>query len=201
MATFTSWLAEFAPRRLSFDRGKKLLAVIGSCYDVLADGFFYGISCRFPSVAPDDALPHIGNDRLIYQGPAESLTAYRERLAHTFDAWTWAGTEYGLRLHFGSLGLDDLVLLADSDWWHDEQYLTDWSRFWAIIPAGHYTLPSDEDLVSLKRIIETFRPAHVTCSSVIIIVSGRLVGYPTNQTFDELEAAGLLLSDSVAYSI
>lgn len=67
-------------------------------YDALADSAGYAILARFPSRAPDDALPWISRDRQIAPGPNETTTSLRARLIQWLDLWRHAGSSTGLLL-------------------------------------------------------------------------------------------------------
>ncbi len=53
---------------------------------------------RWPSYAPEDALPLIARDRRIRRGPHESSDAIRTRLRQWIDIWQLAGLPFGLML-------------------------------------------------------------------------------------------------------
>jgi hypothetical protein len=74
-------------------------------YDALADGMGYAISAGMPSQAPLDALAYAGQDRLIVQGPSETVTSYIARLQQWLDLWRHAGTSTGIMLALLSVAL------------------------------------------------------------------------------------------------
>jgi hypothetical protein len=57
----------------------------------------------YPDYAPADALPNLGGDRKLVQGPAESDASFRIRLKGVWDDWARAGTwlELLVQLYWG----------------------------------------------------------------------------------------------------
>jgi hypothetical protein len=57
----------------------------------------------YPDYAPSDALPNLGGDRKLVQGPAESDANFRIRLKGAWDDWARAGTwlELLVQLYWG----------------------------------------------------------------------------------------------------
>lgn len=57
----------------------------------------------YPDYAPSDALPHLGGDRKLVQGPAEVDANFRVRLKGAWDDWARAGTwlELLVQLYWG----------------------------------------------------------------------------------------------------
>jgi hypothetical protein len=57
----------------------------------------------YPDYAPSDALPNLGGDRKLVQGPAESDANFRIRLKGAWDDWSRAGTwlELLVQLYWG----------------------------------------------------------------------------------------------------
>ncbi len=67
-------------------------------YDALLDAGGYAVLAGLPSKAPLDALPWIGKDRQIFQGPNEPTQAYIARLQQWLDLWRHAGSSTGILL-------------------------------------------------------------------------------------------------------
>lgn len=64
----------------------------GTVYDGQVDLLREATKARFPDYGPDDALSHIGGDRQLIQGSAESNATFRVRLRTAWDQWALAGT-------------------------------------------------------------------------------------------------------------
>lgn len=74
----------------------KLLYVLGMGIDLLLEKANQGVKARFPTVCDPSALPYIGADRLIPQGPGEPISSYRVRLQRAFPSWAHAGSPFGI---------------------------------------------------------------------------------------------------------
>jgi hypothetical protein len=68
----------------------------------------------YPDYAPSDALPHLGGDRKLVQGPTESDANFRIRLKGVWDDWARAGTwlELLVQLYWG--GWTDIVIVQQN---------------------------------------------------------------------------------------
>jgi hypothetical protein len=80
-----------SPPWLQTGTAEKIMYCIGLAQDVVLEKFIQGVYDRFPTLCDPSALPIIGRDRLIPQGPNESTAAYRVRLQQAFDTWLIAG--------------------------------------------------------------------------------------------------------------
>jgi hypothetical protein len=65
-------------------------------YSALADGAALAVRARFPSVAPSDAFPYLGQDRTVYQGFAEPIASYSLRLEQWLDLLPYEGFPAGM---------------------------------------------------------------------------------------------------------
>lgn len=103
--------------------GRRWLYMTGLVFDALVEATRQAVKARFPTVAPDDAIPLIGKDRVLEPGLGESLDTYRARIIGAWEAWSWAGTEKGL--------IDQLkAWLPSADW------ALVANREWSVPPAG-----------------------------------------------------------------
>jgi hypothetical protein len=59
--------------------------------DVILTKVEQGMHLRMPTVCDPSALPHIGDDVYMRQGPAETVDEYRVTLQRAFDTWAQAG--------------------------------------------------------------------------------------------------------------
>ncbi len=92
--------------------GTAKLQTIGSTIDQLTgEGTgksTLAMQADWPTKADPTALPFIGQDTLVMQGPAETTAAYRLRLRSAYDTWrSFAGNDWGILLQvlsqFGGL--------------------------------------------------------------------------------------------------
>ncbi len=93
----------------------------GSVLDNNVTTIKYSVQARFPSLAPVDALPLIGNDRSLIQGgkiagPSESNTPFAERLRTFWEsAAPFGGTPYAiLQQLYYSLGYTDVAIVQQN---------------------------------------------------------------------------------------
>lgn len=183
-------------RRLAGENGKRFLGVLVQVHEAITDGVEQAAWCGSPDHCPEDALVPLGWERGMVQGPSESNDSFRARIKGAWVAWEWAGTEYGLVSQLEAYGLTPVIIeardLIQSD--------TNWSRFWVVLPAGGHpyvgTVP-DDDQRTIRTIIRRWKPAHVVCEEVVVMLGGRLYGYPDDGlTYDQADAAGLTFGDS-----
>lgn len=131
--------------------------------DVLEEGLRQGINDRFPTRANADALPVLGNDRVIDRGLFESDASYRVRLQQAFDTWATAGSAWSVLKNLLALVTpftpvwrtvndssvwdsinDPLAPLQGTPTWRlyanpanwNWDGLTQWWRFWTILYPG-----------------------------------------------------------------
>jgi hypothetical protein len=62
------------------------------------------ILCRYPSHAPADAIPLIGDDRNIKRGFDETDADYATRLKRCWTFWQWSGTGLGIVINLQASG-------------------------------------------------------------------------------------------------
>lgn len=170
--------------------------VQGLTKDILAEGATQAVNVRFLTLSPPaDALDQAARDRGIERGPTETSSTFATRLAASFDAYRYAGTEKAIKDQLGYAGFPGAVVYEDSDWVWDAATGTDWWRFWVVFPEGTFpyvTYPvwgfpswggftwSDvataDQLATMCRIIHKWKPAHADLIKIIIVLSGHLWG-------------------------
>lgn len=91
MAQQRDSVKELSPPWLTTGVAERLLYDFGLSADVLLEKLNQATKAHMPGVGTTTALMLIGNDRLMPQGPYESLTSYATRLQGSFDAWQHAG--------------------------------------------------------------------------------------------------------------
>lgn len=142
------------PSWLNRGDGGKVLGTIGLLCDATAEHARQGLRARFPSLAPESALPFIGRDRRIARGIDEPSASYRERLLTWLDDHATRGGPFAMMDQLAAycqVPVRIRVVDRRGNWWTreydgsrewliDQQNwnwdalpLTDWSRFWVII--------------------------------------------------------------------
>jgi hypothetical protein len=157
-ATFRDAVYRMSPPRLQTPRAARIVySMVGLPLDEIIEACDQATKARFPELAPDDALPHIGRDRVIRRGPLEPSLSYRTRLLLWLEAWKGAGvgralldqiagyltpqktririwTQTGLIYTREASGVFSMTRVAAGVW--DWDGLTSlWSRFWLIIDS------------------------------------------------------------------
>lgn len=93
----------------------------GLVLDALWEFVEEGVKARMPGVGTEDALPAIGDDRLIDRGPTEPASSYAVRLSGALDTWANAGGPYALlenlRAYFAPFGRP-IYAVSDRSKWH-----------------------------------------------------------------------------------
>lgn len=94
--------------------GSKDAASQGQLYDDNVEQLREAVLARFPGEAPSDALSHIGGDRKLIQGYAESNANFRVRLRTAWDDWSRAGTPVELLTQLYWEGYTTAVLVQQN---------------------------------------------------------------------------------------
>ena len=84
-------IKQLSPPWLAVGSAERFMYNIGLGSDALLEKFNQAMQARFPKQCDASALPLIGNDRLMAQGPNEPVASFRARLSQAFDAWQRAG--------------------------------------------------------------------------------------------------------------
>ena len=93
---FQAAIKRISPPWLQRTVGGAVMKGIAIAIDAQADQLANGVRARFPGLGPDDALPKIGNDRVITRGPSEPVASYARRLRGWWDAHSTQGGPYAL---------------------------------------------------------------------------------------------------------
>lgn len=83
---------QLSPPWLADGFAEKFLYNIGLGGDAVLEKMNQAMQARMPGRCDPSALPIIGTDRLMGQGPNESNAAYATRLKKAFDTWQHAGS-------------------------------------------------------------------------------------------------------------
>lgn len=87
-----SSIPSLAPPWLNDTESQKYIYLFTFALDMLLEKQNQAMRAHMPTQAPPSALPILGNDRLLVQGPAETNDAFAGRLQSSFDAWSIAGS-------------------------------------------------------------------------------------------------------------
>lgn len=151
--SYRKWLLEGGMRLPPWLLGKwgsRWVYMIGLVNDAIMEATVQAVKARFPTVAPDDALPYLAEDRMLEPGLGEDSATLRKRILGVWDAWQWAGTEKGL--------LDQLkAWLPSADW----RVIA--NREWSVPPEGRPASP-DYDPGHGKPGDPDYRPPRGKCA-------------------------------------
>lgn len=103
-SSITEWLLNIPiPWLFAGPNGKAEWTGWGSILDFQTSLLRTAVKTRMPDYAVSGALPHIGGDRLLVQGPGESDSNFQIRLKTAWDDWARAGTplELLVQLYWG----------------------------------------------------------------------------------------------------
>jgi hypothetical protein len=89
-------IREISPPWLRREWGEKFTYAHGLALDGVLEWAIQGVKARFPSKAPEEALPLMGKDRGIIRGFQEPASSYRVRLARWMTDRRRAGNAFAL---------------------------------------------------------------------------------------------------------
>ncbi len=197
-------------------------SALGSLQDQQVADAKLAVKARFPSLAPTDALPLIGQDRVIERGPAETDADYAARLKTAFDAWRWAGTATGLQTYvLAPAGYTNTRLISNRDWagtfggTPPDGATSKWARFWVVVaqpptytarvwgtpPAANTfaygsglwgSNASADDVTRLKRLLNTWKCARDVAMGVFVV-------FGTSTTPDAVPASAPWIEDTLTF--
>lgn len=81
-----------SPPWLRTGAGQRYLYNLGLASDALLEKMQEGMVARMPGEGTDSALPYLGADRVMVQGPGELNSAFAARLTRAFETWQHAGS-------------------------------------------------------------------------------------------------------------
>lgn len=105
--SFVEWYQNLPiPWLVAGANGQKEALALGAALDGQVTLIKLATKAHMPSYAPSDALPHIGADRQLEQGPNETNANFVTRLKTAWDDWARAGTalELLVQLYWGGFG-------------------------------------------------------------------------------------------------
>jgi hypothetical protein len=100
--SYTTWLQSLQSKWLQGQQSQVYFGALGGTLDDQNSLLKQAVKCRFPTVAPSDALAAIGDERQLDRGPAETDPGYALRTRAAWNQWPFAGTWPGLltALHY-----------------------------------------------------------------------------------------------------
>jgi hypothetical protein len=114
-ATLTEWLQNLPiPWLVGGPVGKAEVTAYGSIIDGIVVKVKDVTRVRFPDFSPPDGLPHIGAERLLVRGPAETDGNYATRLRTAWDDWARAGTALELLVQLWWAGFEHAVFVQQN---------------------------------------------------------------------------------------
>lgn len=127
MTTFADYVQGLYPTFLRGPWGRRWGAAEGGALDALLDAAKRAAKAGFVAIAPSAMLPLLAVDVSLDASPDESDNSLRARIRGAWEAWSWAGTRYGVSVAVGLLGYGTPVVIS----WHQmpwDSVSTRWSR-------------------------------------------------------------------------
>ena len=190
----------------------------GTVLDDNIDTVKEAVKARFPDYAPSDALPYIGSDRGLIQGPTETTADFITRLKTAWDDWARAATplELLVQLYWArfpgaiiiqqngqayslsgapTAGADPSALLVINDVMPLPAALQSDSELTRIIPSGTPWWQMDESIYA------TFTETYLQDQSLKVEFCSRFVIiFPNNIGFTTAAKATFTSSSSASVS-
>lgn len=167
---------------------------------VTLDRMKCAVKMRFPELAPADAQARIGVERQIDRSPVDTNATYGARLVDAWNIWRWSGTAYGVLLALRDAGYPHAMiaivhgrlysLASDGDLviatlpagsWRCDATSVFWSKFVVVLPSnpwGENPASDDPRIDQIRRLVRRWKSRFSTFSQLIVINSGRTLGYP-----------------------
>lgn len=127
MTTFAQYLVAHYPTFLLGPWGRRWGAAEGGELDALSGAAKAAAKAGFVALAPSALLPLLAADVGLEAAPGEGANSLRARVRGAWEAWSWAGTAYGVAVAVGLLGYGTPVVIG----WHRMRWdatATRWAR-------------------------------------------------------------------------
>lgn len=85
-------IKSISPPWLQEGTNERVMYCFGLACDALLEKLNQAVKAHMPGLGTPTALPYIGRDRVMFQGPYESNESFANRLQSAFDAWQRAGS-------------------------------------------------------------------------------------------------------------
>lgn len=187
MKTFRKWIEEISPSWLLGEVGVRLQNSVSLTVDLLTETLLEAVYARFlySSDFPDDALKHIGSERLMPRYGPESARTYKARLKKAWTSWTFAGTRQAVIEQLEASGITEAELYENWQWNWDGD-VDDWSRFWVVLRGhpfggvywgdpnyGGFTWGSTMTVAdaeyALRRVVRQWKAGHTRAVYIIVV--------------------------------
>jgi hypothetical protein len=189
--TFQLYAGLLSPTALRGPIAERLVqGTLGFVFDMLAETMRAAVKSWMLGSQdyPSDALPVMGQARMLPRYPTESESAYKLRLHAAWELWAQAGSPQIIiaQLSYG-LGLTALIEENHTWDWDGEPAL--WARMWTVI-TGHpwvswtigdgtaigqsgKTIGStarQADVDAVRAVVAQWKPAHVRSEHIIVVL-------------------------------
>lgn len=200
------WADRFMPTWLRRNVGARFVGAHTILTDLTAHAMHEALYAPWllEATSPDDALPLIGDERLMPGYEGETPDQYRDRLHKAWTTWTAAGNEAALLAQYAALGLTNVTIKKNSDWNWDGN-TAHWSRYWIIIGQPHPWIgegtwgdgsvwgdggvwgldATPGEVAMIRDIAQRFDPGHVLNPWIIVVINpAQWTANPTGKWYD-----------------
>jgi len=209
VSQYADYQAKLAPPWLQGPVAGAIERVYGGEKDVQMDVVRQGLLSNLPGQGPADALPYIGDDRILPRASGESDDAYADRLRTAWDGpggWSFAGSHGSLLLALQRAGFPQgtptgchviqrtkryswlasgvVTFGTHSGWRFDGSPSTLWNQFGLVFGSDVSGLSDGTALASkLNATVRLWKPAKARYMGAWVIVSGPTWGWPIGITW------------------
>lgn len=213
-----------SPGFLKGTLGERLVGALHGLFaDFIAECVQEAVLARFitsPTFLPDSALGPIGEGRLLPRYAFETDASYQEAVQRPWSAWSQAGTAAEMARQFARTGVTVTVKRNGETDWQWDYDTDDWSRFWLLVTDHPW--PGDSNwgdrgdwgdggvwgladvagtagVETLRAVVRQWKPAHIRCASIVVIVDNSVWANPSGYDWDQPEnrSEGALYIDPV----
>jgi len=205
---YADWLPLLAPNWLQGPVGKPFLQQLGQLLDDERALLVAATQARFPDVTPLEALPIMGAERQLEQGPNEAPELYAGRLKNAWGTWKDAGSHPALlrQLEIAGFTVSDkwliqrngrrstitanVVSFASGPFWtFDGKPPAFYNQFGLLFPGAMPSVTWDPtngfspDAATINRLCQKWRPGKAKFMGTYVIASSAVWGWPTTRTW------------------
>lgn len=198
--TYRDWIADLhrGAAWLSAPYAEAFFGVKALFVDYLEEGARLAVRARFPSEAPEDALPEIAYARRVKTYTRETVASLRVALRRAVTIHRERGTRQGVLAVLARVQLTTAELYEGFQW--PTRPPQPWpSQFWIVLPPGAWgaapgtatvgsgvlvgsgalvgvTGITSADIVAVRDAIQWAKRAGSICREIITVLVGTLVG-------------------------